>query len=207
MKKQTIIMILFIGSIWGILEATLGYVLQFLPPLISGSVMFPIGAILMIYAYKNTDDVKSIFLVAFIAATIKSVNLLLPGLPPIKTYNPMIAIMLQAFSLFLVLKIVDQKNVLYQATSILFVSIFWRVLFYINISMNHALTQFNFPQLASNQATYQFLIPYGLMGALVLFIFYGLVRVFHKDFKLNFKLNPYVSFALFVFALMMSYFL
>ena len=51
-KKTFISNIIFWGSIWGIMEATLGYLLHWLPQLISGNIMFPIGAAILLLAYK-----------------------------------------------------------------------------------------------------------------------------------------------------------
>ena len=93
-KKSLILNIIFFGSLWGLLEATIGYSLQFLPPLVSGSVMFPIAATIMYWAYRNSESKISIIFVAMIAASIKAINFFMPGLPPLKTYNPMITIML-----------------------------------------------------------------------------------------------------------------
>ena len=74
-NKSIWIYVLFFGAIWGILEATLGYVLQFLPPLVSGSVMFPIAATLMLITYQNTKSRSAMVYVAAIAASIKAINL------------------------------------------------------------------------------------------------------------------------------------
>ena len=95
-NKSIWVYVLFFGAIWGILEATLGYALKFLPPLVSGSVMFPIAATLMVVTYQNTKSKSTMIYVAAIAASIKAINLFMPGLPPIKTYNPMVAMMLQS---------------------------------------------------------------------------------------------------------------
>jgi hypothetical protein len=208
MKKQALFMyVLFFGSIWGILEATLGYGLQFLPELVSGSIMFPIGATIMIYAYKNTGSKKAMLYVALIAASIKSVNFLLPGLMPIKTYNPMIAIMLQGFAMVTIIALFNQKSLVAKISSFVIASILWRGLFLINIYINNALTGFNFRQLSSTSAMNEFVIIYGLMGALFLTLLYiGLIKL-NKNMLLNFKLNPLMAYSTAFIALLLTFFL
>ncbi len=75
--------VLLFGAIWGIVEATLGYVLQFLPSLVSGSVMFPIGRNDSLYAYRKTGSAKALVRRRQQSpAAIRSVNFFMPGLPP-----------------------------------------------------------------------------------------------------------------------------
>lgn len=208
MKKQTLFMyVVFFGSIWGILEATLGYGLQFLPELVSGSIMFPIGATIMLYAYKNTDSKKAMIYVAIIAASIKAVNFLFPGLMPIKTYNPMISIMLQGFAMVSVIALFNQKSLVVKISSFVIASILWRGLFLVNIYINNTLTGFNFRQLSSAAAMNEFVVVYGLMGALFLTLIYlGSLKT-NKNLMLNFRLNPLVAYSTALIALLLTYFL
>jgi hypothetical protein len=162
--------VLLFGAIWGIVEATLGYVLQFLPSLVSGSVMFPIGATILIYTYRKTGSAKALVGVALIAATIKSVNFFMPGLPPIKTYNPMIAIMLQSLVVVMVVDRFKSPSLAVRIPAILLVGFAWRTLFLLNISINNALTGFPFPQLRSTSATLNYLFVLGAMEGLLLVI-------------------------------------
>ncbi|MBU1141980.1 MAG: hypothetical protein KKG64_05590, partial [Firmicutes bacterium] len=171
-NKNIWVYILFFGAVWGILEATLGYVLQFLPPLVSGSVMFPIAATLMIITYQNTKSKSAMIYVAAIAASIKAINFFLPGLPPIKTYNPMIAIMLQSLVMVVFLPLIEKKPLALKVTGIALVGLSWRMLFLGNIAINHALTAFPFVQLASLSNMAEFVLYLGLMEALVLSLIY-----------------------------------
>jgi len=87
--------IIFWGAVWGLAEATLGYVLHLLPGLVSGAVMFPVGLFCMTRA-ASQSRASDVFGVALIAAAIKSINLLFPQLTPASTIHPMIAILLQS---------------------------------------------------------------------------------------------------------------
>ena len=207
MKKSMSLTILFFGALWGLLEATLGYVLQFLPPLVSGSIMFPIGATILMIVYLNTESKSSILWVGVIAATIKSVNFFMPGLLPIKTYNPMIAIMLQSVVMVAVAYVIDYQKVLISLGAIAAASLAWRMLFIINIMINNRLTGFNFPQLRSQAITIEFIVSYGLIGAgLAVFIFLG-VMYLKKHVTLIFKPSLALSLSLFSIAVTFTYYI
>ncbi len=205
--KSIWVYVLFFGAIWGILEATLGYALQFLPPLVSGSVMFPIAATLMIITYQNTKSKSAMIYVAAIAATIKAINFFMPGLPAIKTYNPMIAMMLQSVVLVVFIPLIKKKSILAVASGIAVLGFSWRVLFLGNIAINHALTNFQFSQLASVSSMVQFVILLGLMEALVLGVIHIVHLVLNQKLALSFKPNVILSLSTFVFAVLLTIFL
>lgn len=207
MNKNIVLISLFFGAIWGILEATLGYFLHFLPTLISGSIMFPIGASLLTIVYLNTKSKASVFWVGIIAATIKSVNFFMPGLLPIKTYNPMISIVLQSMVMVGVCYLLDQKKVSLHLFGFAASSLLWRVLFYVNISINHALTNFPFPQMSSSQATFDFIILYGLIGALFAVLFYGLIYMIKNRVVFAYRPKLYLSLSMIILAVALTYYL
>ncbi|MFH0767246.1 MAG: hypothetical protein ABH890_05375 [Bacillota bacterium] len=206
-NKNIWVYILFFGAVWGILEATLGYVLQFLPPLVSGSVMFPIAATLMIITYQNTKSKSAMIYVAAIAASIKAINFFLPGLPPIKTYNPMIAIMLQSLVMVVFLPLIEKKPLALKVTGIALVGLSWRMLFLGNIAINHALTAFPFVQLASLSNMAEFVLYLGLMEALVLSLIYFAYSVLGKKVALGFKPNLLISMSTLIVAVLVTFFL
>ncbi|TNF08117.1 MAG: hypothetical protein EP317_03675 [Bacillota bacterium] len=207
MNKNIIRTTLFFGAIWGLLEATLGYLLQFLPPLVSGSIMFPIAATILTITYLNTKSKTSILWVGVIAAAIKSINFFMPGLLPIKTYNPMIAIMLQSIVMVGVCYIIDYKKLPYSLLGLSAASLLWRVLFYANITINHALTGFNFPQMRSSEATFEFVVTYGLYGALFAMILYGAIRLLNINFLITYKPKLSISLALCILAVTLTFYI
>jgi hypothetical protein len=206
-NKSIWIYVLFFGALWGILEATLGYVLQFLPPLVSGSVMFPIAATLMLVTYQNTKSRKAMIYVAAIAATIKAINLFMPGLPAIKTYNPMIAIMLQSMVLVVFIPLFKKNSMPAVIMGIAVVGFSWRLLFLGNIAINHALTGFQFSQLASLSNMFDFVIMLGLIEALVLGLIHSMRIAINQKVALTFKPNAILSVSTFVFAVLLTIFL
>ena len=198
---------LFFGALWGIIEATLGYALQFLPPWVSGSVMFPIASALMIYVYLQTKSKSSVLMLGVIAASIKSINFFMPGLLPIKTYNPMISIMLQSMVMVGVTYVIDKQKVSLTLVSVALASFLWRAFFFANIQINHAITGFKFPQMKSSAATIEFLFTFGMIGAIFSILTYGIIVLLKMNFKLNFQPKMYVSLATFILAIVLTYYI
>ena len=206
MRKQ-LSTILFFGAIWGLLEATLGYLLHFLPVLISGSIMFPIAALLLMVAYKKMGSPWMLIYIGIVAAVIKSVNFLMPGLLPIKTYNPMIAIMIQSVVMVGVAYISEKKSLSGTLVALGLSSFLWRGVFLINNVINHQLTGFNFPQFASLNATIEFMFFYGSLGAIFgIFIYIGWI-ILSKKISINWRPHVALSLGLTIVALLATYFI
>jgi len=206
-NKSIWVYVLFFGAIWGILEATLGYALKFLPPLVSGSVMFPIAATLMVVTYQNTKSKSSMIYVAAIAASIKAINLFMPGLPPIKTYNPMIAMMLQSVVLVVFIPLFKKNTVPAAITGITVLGFSWRALFLGYIAIYHTLTGFKFPQLVSTSAMVQFVLLLGLMEAGVLGVIGFMRYALSQRVSFVFKPNTILALSTFIFAVVLTVFL
>ncbi len=206
MRKQ-LATLLFFGSIWGLLEATLGYALHFLPILISGSIMFPLAAFILMMAEKKLKSPWSLMWIGLIATSIKSINFLMPGLLPIKTYNPMIAIMIQSLVMVGVVIIAKKSPQGITMLALGLVSFLWRGLFLVNNVINHQLTGFNFPQLASMDATIEFMWVYGSMGALFLIVLYlGWIKL-QKRVTLTWRPRLAFSLGMMILAMLATYFI
>ncbi len=196
--------IVFFGALWGIIEATLGYMLQFLPPLVSGSVMFPIASILMILTYNHTKSKSALIYVAMIAASIKSVNFFMPGLIPIKTYNPMIAIMLQSLVMVVVIPVLQKKNAVQIIMGLSVLGFSWRLLFLGNIAINNAITGFQFVQLQSLSQMINFVFLFGLLEALFLAIIYSMMRLTERKFVFSFRPTMIFSISSYALAILLT---
>jgi len=120
--------ILLFGGMWGVAEATLGYLLHFLPTGISGMIMFPIGFYFMYNAFKNSEKQSAVLFTAIVAASLKSVDLALPATPMVGVLNPAVSIILESLVVFAFIK-VYQHNRHYQ--SAIFMSLAWILLFII----------------------------------------------------------------------------
>lgn len=110
-NKTTILMILFMGALWGIAEATLGYVLHFLPHGMSGMFMFPVGMYFMYNAYKKSNKTQAVIWVAMIAASVKLIDLALPTRSPMSVINPATSILLESLVVFAFVKLYKGRRV------------------------------------------------------------------------------------------------
>ena len=205
MTKKMFSTIVFFGAIWGLLEATLGYVLQLLPPFLSGTIMFPIAASLLLIAHDRIKNPWALIYVGIIAASIKSVNFLFPFLPPIKTYNPMIAILIQSLVMVGVVKVTGKESLSLSLISVAMASFVWRGLFLANNAINHALTGFNFPQMQSTQTMLDFVFISGAIGAVfVMALYVGYMKSRHVV-QAEWRPRLGLSMTLFIVALALTY--
>ncbi len=204
-KKAILTTVVFFGALWGLVEATLGYGLQFLPHLVSGSVMFPIGAVILFYTYKQTGSKRAVFFVGVIAAAIKAVNFFTPGLPAIKTYNPMIAILMQSFFIALLVPLFEKRTIKSILAGFLVASIGWRLVFLLNITVNNALTGYPFAQLQSFASVSEFTLAYGLMGATFGIVFLFIAEALTRRVRVTLPIRPAAAGALLVVALLVTY--
>jgi hypothetical protein len=203
-RLQFITKIIFFGSIWGILEATLGYVLHFVPALISGSIMFPIVLFILYRAYKSLGSRDAILYIAMIAVMIKATNLFLPYLHPARTINPMVSMFLEASLVFAVIPMMESKKLSTNILGVVGASLVWRLLFVGYQALNYALTGYLAVYLSSVSEFLSFVVLYGLFGTVlsigVLFI---LKKVSFKRLD-EFKLNPAISMALLILAVVLT---
>jgi len=122
-------MLLF-GSLWGLSEATLGYLLHSFPiPGFSGVILFPIGFLLMEEAYRRVKSVSVIFFMGCIAAGIKFIDLLLPIRSVFSVINPVIAIVAESIVVGLVFYAVAAQGKKFKYFEILIACFGWRFLF------------------------------------------------------------------------------
>lgn len=125
-KTKNLRIIILMGALWGICEATLGYALHFLPYGFSGMFMFPIGMYFMYNAYKKSDNKNAVLWVGLIAAIIKCVDLMLPTRSPMSVINPATSILFESLVVFAFVKVYRNKKVV--APSYL-LGLTWVVLF------------------------------------------------------------------------------
>lgn len=131
-KVYNLSIILFWGAIWGLMEATVGHILHMLPFRVpTGSVLFPIGYHFMQKSYKETKDLKSMFYTSSIVASIKLINLFIPGTPIIKVINPSACILLEGLSVTLIFKLLENKEKAMKYVHALIMSLSWRVGYYL----------------------------------------------------------------------------
>jgi hypothetical protein len=130
--KKNLNIILFWGALWGITEATLGYVLHIFSitlPGLPGLLMFPIAFIFMHRVYESTQDLLSVFHIALIAAFIKLTDLAFGGLMMIYVLNPALSLLFEALAVILILSYVKRHQLSINFKESFTMGILWRGVF------------------------------------------------------------------------------
>ncbi len=170
LKKMIFTSVLY-GSLWGLAEAVLGYVLHMLPYGISGLVMFPIGFMLMNMAYRQTQKTSSVYFVAIVAAVIKLVDLFLPFVPTLRILNPAVCILAEAAAVAVLFKLFVSKKWTYNLMGAVVASTAWRTFFVLFMAF---LTLFSIPSGTLNggwTSIASFIVFEGLINAAIIFVY------------------------------------
>ena len=184
-KIVLLVQIIFYGSIWGFLEATIGYSLQYLPAIISGTIMFPIATVILIKAYNKTGSRVALLYIGIIAASIKAVDFLLPAISMGKTLNPMIAIVIESLLVVAFVTYLSSDKIANHVGSALAASIGWRSVFVFYILAWSAITGVYVHYLSTWALGFNYLIVNGLISGLLVV---GLTYISKVVFvKLNFR--------------------
>lgn len=208
MKKinlEKISKIVFFGSLWGLIEATIGYALHVLPALIAGSLIFPIVMFILYRTYKSLSDRKAVLFVGLIAIMIKATNLLLPFLPAPKTINPMISMALQSLLVFLVIPLLDDQKLSIKSSGIIIASIGWRLGMIGYYFYNNLTTGFLDFRIASFEQGMSFVLYEGVVSGLLALALILLTNPMKSLARIDkIRINPIVSTTLLVLALIFT---
>lgn len=135
MQRYSLVLNIFIlGSIWGIFESTVGYLLHLASFGYSWIIWYPLACFFMTNVYFKNNNVSSIIYVGLFSATIKMLNLFLPGRID-KVINPAISIVFEALAMVSVIFVVNllfkekQKNSFIKALVALAMNTGWRALY------------------------------------------------------------------------------
>lgn len=161
MKKTTfqrLSVILFYGSIWGILEASLGYALHFLPALVSGSIMFPLVTFILLRAYANKKSKSDLLWIGLVAMMIKSINLFMPNITIWKTINPMICIVVESLMVIAVVNLLNKESIAKKIVALPLASIGWNAIYLTYLYITYRTTGTVFSQIASLTALGNYLL-------------------------------------------------
>lgn len=203
--SKNISKIIFFGSVWGVLEATLGYLFHFLPGTIAGMLMFPIVNIILIKAYQSTGTRTSLVYMGVVAALIKSVDFLLPGLSVFKTINPMISIIMESMIIAILCPYLVGKNRTKEYASAIAGSIGWRLMYLVYLTTTYMLTGNIGKHIASFQNGFQFLLVNGIFSGLIAIALLWVNDQLGKKKTSEFQLNPVYAVAAFAFAVFVQY--
>ena len=172
-KKQALkiaAQIVFFGAIWGITEATLGFLLHFLPPTVAGIVMFPIAAFILVKAYKATGSRSSLVFVGFIAAGIKAVDFLIPGVMSFKIINPMISIVMESLLVAAVYPLLNKMDWKKKLAGGLTASIGWRAGYVMYMAIQFLITGFVSKYIGTAGEFINFILINGVLSGAIAFL-------------------------------------
>lgn len=167
---KTAAQIVFFGAIWGITEATLGFLLHFLPPTLAGIIMFPIAAFILVKAYKATGSRAALIFVGFIAAGIKAVDFLVPGVMSFKIINPMISIVMESLLVAAVYPLIAGKDWKERLAGGLAASVGWRTGYILYMAVQFLITGFVSKYIASPAEFLNFLLLNGILSGVLAFL-------------------------------------
>lgn len=122
-NKKFLNLVLFYGGLWGLAEATLGYLLHFLPTGIAGMIMFPVAFYFMFNLYKTTGIQSAVLMAGCVAAGIKLTGLAIPLPSLMSVINPAISILLESLVIFAFVKSTTNREKAYVKTFVMTVSL------------------------------------------------------------------------------------
>lgn len=171
---STITAILVWGGLWGIFEATVGYLLHLLPISIGWLVWYPVACFFMLNVYRKTRRAETVFLVGLLSACIKLLNLFLPGRID-RVLNPAMSIVFEALTLTAVVVVykhflAERKGKLVEkALAILCMNTGWRILYalYLLLLVPDWIREVSV--ISSTDALVTFFLTHNLFTSLVLF--------------------------------------
>ena len=204
MNLRTLSIIVFFGAIWGIVEASVGYVLHFLPTFIAGTILFPFASVILYKTYQKTNSSLAVLGVGVIAAFIKAVNFLMPVTNMFKIINPMISILLEALVVMVVIRSFVKSNWVIKTAVIAIASVTWRALFLGYMGIQALTTGFVATQIGSLDAILSFSVVSGLFAAVLsvaLLLISDLPIKFIKPLK---SISPILSFGSLVVAVILT---
>ncbi|MBN1622804.1 MAG: hypothetical protein JXN10_06960 [Clostridia bacterium] len=178
--------IIFYGAIWGLAEASLGYLLHFLPPLVAGIVMFPIAVFILMKAFRATGSRSALILVGTVAAGIKAVDFLLPGMSVFKTINPMISIMFESLVVAVAVPMLNSRKQLSKIAGSLGVSVGWRMGYILYMVAQFLISGSMTKFISSPALTLEFVVLNGLLSAILV---YGVLLIEAKT-SIKAKFRP-----------------
>ncbi len=161
--------IIFYGAIWGLAEASMGYLLHFLPPLVAGLVMFPVAVYILMKAFRATGSRSVLLLVGMVAAGIKAVDFLLPGMSVFKTINPMISIMFESLVVAVAVPMLSSKKQLSRISGSLGVSVGWRLGYILYMVAQFLISGSMTKFISSPVMTLEFVVLNGVLSAILVY--------------------------------------
>jgi hypothetical protein len=169
--------ILVWGGLWGIFEATVGYLLHLLPFSVGWLVWYPVACFFMVNVYRKTGRVRDILYVGILAACIKLLNLFMPVRVD-RVINPAVSILLEALSMAIVAFGLNRffrskkKSPAAKAIAVFCMNTGWRALYALYLLLLAPNWMREISVISSGEALVTFFITHNFFTSLVLFAGY-----------------------------------
>jgi hypothetical protein len=201
--------IVFFSSLWGMVEATLGYLLHKINFSFGWCIWFPLAFYFMDKIYRKTGKAQYMLYGAFIASVIKLTNLFIEVRVD-KVINPSISIVLEAVALLAFYKILEKKHKKAGLVGIGVVNILWRGLYAIYILLMPKSFLMISP-LRGLEPLVRFMLLESIATTFIITL-YIVVRErlpnnLIEEKRKGFSTNPIISFSMFVFAILLQRFI
>ncbi len=177
--------IVFFGALWGIVEATLGYLLHLVPAMIAGTILFPFAMTILFLTYRQTQSLGSLLGVGLVAAMIKAVNFLFPFMNAWKIINPIVMILMESLVVLVVVKAIVPAKWPTKLVLITSASVLWRVTYLGYMFVQKALTGFVAAQIATLSAMAEFAVFAGLISASIACVLFAITELSQKTSALR----------------------
>lgn len=199
--------IIFYGAIWGFIEATLGYSLQYLPSIISGTIMFPIATVILINAYNKTGSRVALLYIGVIAASIKAVDFFMPYISVGKTFNPMIAIIVESFLVVAVVTYLTSDKITHNVAAALVASIGWRSVFVFYMFGFQVVSGVVVKYLSTWALRFNYLIINGVISGLMVIVLLLITKKVASKLNIQWEIKPVYAATLLVLAALATFML
>jgi hypothetical protein len=182
--------VIFWGSLWGLVEATIGYILHLVRLQgyrgVTSFFLFPMACYYMNQVRRETAKREPIIYMAVLAACIKLLDFFIPGHDSIRIIYPAIAIILEGMAVYGAFVLAGKRGKEFGYPEALFASLSWRVVF--TAIQFTTLPQTGLPTL---QSVMKFILVDGPVNSLIIYLYVRFIKRREKAKKgIIRRINP-----------------
>lgn len=175
------------GSLWGIFEATVGYLLHVVSFGYSWLIWYPVACFFLSCQYRAAGKISSLIFTGFLCASIKMLNLLLPGRID-KVINPAISIVFEALAIAAIMYAVklvfkeNRKRPYIKALTVFCINTGWRLMFILYLLVLVPGWIRDVSVISSPQKFIPFFVTQNLLTSVIIYLGYQFESYLFKPF-------------------------
>lgn len=207
-KLEHINIVVFWGSVWGIVEAILDNLMHLIAVDIGRYICFPLAFYFLYKVYTQTKKKEAVLYVSFIVSGIKLMNLFTETSID-RALNPIVTILSEALAMIVLCKILEKKENDFNLFGILAVNCIWRIIYTTYLLLMPVSFIFS-SHLRDMGPSIKFFFIDNLVSTLVAFISLIIGRKLYEDNEeknLNIPPTSVVSFSILVLAFIIQQFI